>query len=198
MSYWFSESDDELAADRKWDTGTGFVLPTNADRREAFKRVHLVESELIQASSDELELIESELIQASSDELELIGEMLDRPLPLRSYCAIDGGRPIDPPVALLMPIRLWEQDSSLFGDVNCGICRGRYLYTLRKQQHGLERAQSLEILWLERYTEVNPECAKHHHTEVAANNLLVCMECGRWGYELQRLGHTVYLLGSPV
>ena len=117
-----------------------FVLPTNADRREAFKRVHLVESELIQASSDELELIESELIQASSDELELIGEMLDRPLPLRSYCAIDGGRPIDPPVALLMPIRLWEQDSSLFGDVNCGICRGRYLYTLRKQQHGLERA----------------------------------------------------------
>ena len=100
MSYWFSESDDELAADRKWDTGTGFVLPTNADRREAFKRVHLVESELIQASSDELELIESELIQASSDELELIGEMLDRPLPLRSYCAIDGGRPIDPPCGL--------------------------------------------------------------------------------------------------
>ena len=171
MSYWFSESDDELAADRKWDTGTCFVLPTNADRREAFKRVHLVESELI---------------QASSDELELIGEMLDRPLPLRSYCAIDGGRPIDPPVALLMPIRLWEQDSSLFGGVNCGICRGRYLYTLRKQQHGLERAQSLEILWLERYT------------EVAANNLLVCTECGRWGYELQRLGHTVYLLGSPI
>ena len=88
MSYWFSESDDELAADRKWDTGTCFVLPTNADRREAFKRVHLVESELI---------------QASSDELELIGEMLDRPLPLRSYCAIDGGRPIDPPVAYLCP-----------------------------------------------------------------------------------------------
>ena len=189
MSYWFSESDDELAADRKWDTGTGFVLPTNADRREAFKRVHLVESELIQASSDELEFLE-----------EIGEEMLDRPLPLvlRSYCAIDGGRPIDPPVALLMPIRLWEQDSSLFGVVNCGICRGRYLYTLRKQQHGLERAQSLEILWLERYTEVNPECAKHHYTEVAANNLLVCMECGRWGYELQRLGHTVYLLGSPI
>ena len=189
MSYWFSKSDDELAADRKWDTGTGFVLPTNADRREAFKRVHLVESELIQASSDELEFLE-----------EIGEEMLDRPLPLvlRSYCAIDGGRPIDPPVALLMPIRLWEQDSSLFGGVNCGICRGRYLYTLRKQQHGLERAQSLEILWLERYTEVNPECAKHHDTEVAANNLLVCMECGRWGYELKRLGHTVYLLGSPI
>ena len=81
MSYWFSESDDELAADRKWDTGTGFVLPTNADRREAFKRVHLVESELIQASSDELEFLE-----------EIGEEMLDRPLPLvlRSYCAIDG------------------------------------------------------------------------------------------------------------
>ena len=191
MSYWFSKSDDELAADRKWDTGTGFVLPANADKREAFKRVHLVESELIQASSDELEFLEFH---------EEIEEMLGRPLPLklRSYCAIDGGRPIDPPVALLMPIRLWEQDSSLFGDVNCGICRGRYLYTLRKQQHGLERAQSLEILWLERYTEVNPECAKHHHTEVAANNLLVCMECGRWGCELQRLGHTVYLLGSPI
>ena len=58
MSYWFSKSDDELAADRKWDTGTGFVLPTNADRSEAFKRVHLVESELIQASSDELEFLE--------------------------------------------------------------------------------------------------------------------------------------------
>ena len=153
MSYWFSKSDDELAADRKWDTGTGFVLPTNADRREAFKRVHLVESELIQASSDELEFLEFH---------EEIEEMLGRPLPLelRSYCDIDGRRPIDPPVALLMPIRLWEQDSSLFGGVNCGICRGRYLYTLRKQQHGLERAQSLEILWLERYTEVNPECAK--------------------------------------
>ena len=105
---------------------------------------------------------------------------------------------IDPPVVLLMPVRLWEQDSRLFGDVNCGICRGRYLYTLRKQQRGLERAQSLEILWLERYAEVNPECGQHHYAEVAANNLLVCMECGRWEYELKRLGHTVYLLGSPI
>ena len=73
MSYWFSESDDELAADRKWDTGTGFVLPATADKREAFKRVHLVESELIQASSDELEFLEFH---------EEIEEMLGRPLPL--------------------------------------------------------------------------------------------------------------------
>ena len=182
MSYWFSKSDDELAADKERDTGMGFILPTDADRSEAFKHIHLVKPELIQEPIARIEEFYREMAMfRSSPDLELF-----------SYCGIDSRESIDSPAVLFMPTRLWENDSRLFGDVNCGTCRGQYLYTLRKRGTAPEKAQLLEILWLERYLEVNPECGECHYA-AAANNLFVCKNCGRWECDLKRLGHTVYL-----
>ena len=192
MSYWFSKSDDELGDEQKWDNGVALVIPLDANRDEALERGHLLESEWFQQSAVE--------VDRYSEAWEMVGEEVGvsgvSPL-LRSYCNIDSRERPDPPVVMLLPIRLWEKAPDLFRHVNCGTCRGRYLCAFRSNgplsEQVLEKAESLQALWSEIYSEINPKCGKHHHAQVATNNLLICVECGRWGYELERLGHSVSL-----
>ena len=110
-----------------------------------------------------------------------------------SYCYIDGQKHRAPPVIMLMTERMTLNHRQQWSKVNCGQCRGAYLFELRNRGEE-DRAKALETLWLEIYGEI-ADCDTVHHLEPAGNYLLICTRCGRYHQEIDPK-HTAYFAGS--
>ena len=146
MRYWFDENDEERRRRSAFDEGMAFLVPIETNLQEAVQHFHLLESDGIQQSWEQVDFerdILEDVYGVSQSPPDIVGTHA-----LYTFCGIDCRDYDGPQMWILMPIRLWEHDQTLFHSVNCGGCRGTYLFELRRRGEK-EKADFVEMIWLE-------------------------------------------------
>ena len=193
MSYYSPETEKQIKRREKFNDTVSIALPLGSNRKIKFQETHIMKTDSIQQSWQDLE----EAREFLDDYFE---EQNPEPIfppddlsshQILSFCLINGNQYEGPPLLILMPLKLDVVRNRTMANVTCGTCRGEYLFDLRKRRDE-KRAQHIEMIWLEKWGTINPDCGKHHYMTQTVPLYLACRRCGQLSKDLKERGEKVH------
>ena len=195
MSYFSPETEKQTKRKYKFNDATSIALPLGSNPKIKFQEKHIMKTDSIQQSWEDLE--ERRAIEFTEDySKEPHPEHIPPPDDLSShqilsFCLINGNQYEGPPLLILMPLKLDVVRNRTMANVTCGTCRGEYLFDLRKRRDE-KRAQHIEMIWLEKWGTINPDCGKNHYMTQTVPLYLACKRCGQLSKDLKEQGEKVH------